>query len=79
MYEPNDTDLSWMAGLLEMTTEGAIMVYPSSGLIYKISHVNKTLTLQNPARLADRECKRLHETTTVVAAFFMYEMKEATQ
>ncbi len=79
MYDPTDVDLVWMANVLEITNEGALMVFPNTGLIYKVSHLNKSLTLQNPSKLADPTCQQLHEMTAVVASFFMYSVKEATQ
>lgn len=78
-YDPTEVDLLWMANIISMTKEGATIIFPSSGLVYKVSHLKRTLTLQNTSKLADPECKKLHEMTTVVAGFFMYETKEATQ
>jgi hypothetical protein len=76
-YDPKDVDLAWMAGVLEMTNEGAVIVYPSTGLIYKLSHSNRTLMLINPAKLDDPECRKLHERTAIVAEFFHYTVGEA--
>lgn len=78
-YEPTEVDLLWMAGVLEMIHEGGLIVFPSSGLIYKVSHQKRTLTLQNVDRLKDTVCATLHLMTTAVAARFSYEVKEATQ
>jgi hypothetical protein len=76
-YEPRDIDLAWMAGVLEMVNDGAVIVYPSTGLIYKVSHTTRTLILVNPAKLDDRDCRDVHERTIVVAGFFNYTVKEA--
>ena len=79
MYQPTEIDLIWFAQTLEIMNEGGLLVFPSSGLIYKVSHDHKTLTLQNPAKLQETICRELHAMTETVAAFFGYVTKEATQ
>jgi hypothetical protein len=75
-YDPKDVDLAWMAGVLEMCNEGAVIVFPNTGLIYRVSHVNRMLTLTNPAKLLDPECRELHDRTAIVADFFHYGVEE---
>lgn len=78
-WTPTHDDLLWLAHMLELLREGGLLVYPATGLMYKVSHKNKTLTLQNPGFLKVPENRKLHEMTKIVAGFFYYEVKEATQ
>jgi hypothetical protein len=78
VYEPRYIDLQWMKGVLEITKEGAVIVYPSTGLIFNVSHENRTLTLTNPEKLSDRDCQDVYERTIPVAGFFDYTVEEKT-
>jgi hypothetical protein len=47
-YKPTSEDLIWAAQMLALVRDGGSLVYPSTQLMYTVSHRNHTLTLMNP-------------------------------
>jgi hypothetical protein len=50
-YTPTPTDIAWAEGVMNQIAEGGVFAFPSTKVIYAVSHKNKTLTLQNPEQL----------------------------
>lgn len=46
-YTPEPQDIKWARRVLSLLNEGGILVYPQTKAIYKVSHKDKTLILQN--------------------------------
>lgn len=47
IYKATETDTAWARRTLSLITEGGILAFPSTGLIYRVSHKDKTLRLIN--------------------------------
>lgn len=45
-WTPGKIDLEWADSVLKLTNDGAIWAYPGAEQIWRISHTNKTVTLQ---------------------------------
>lgn len=77
-YIPSDIDKLWLRNVLQITANGGVLAYPSTGLIYKINHKDKTLTLVNKEILEIEDSAVLHRRTIKVAEAigYMVEVKE---
>jgi hypothetical protein len=72
-YKPTIIDIMWADSVLRMIDNEGIVIYPSSQLVYRVSHRSRVLTLLNPQHLGtDSVAKDLHERTKAVFAFFEY-------
>jgi hypothetical protein len=60
-YIPRSVDLQFARELLHVTRDQGIWGAPTSGLVYVIDHVRKTLTLRNPERLVSDFARLEHE------------------
>jgi hypothetical protein len=47
-YQPTETELAWARCVSEPLADGGILVYPSSGLMYRLDRAARTWTLLNP-------------------------------
>lgn len=62
-YTPTALDLAWARQMVHMLGEGGILAYPSTRVIYSVSHEHKTITLQNPDALLDFNSFVIHYQT----------------
>ena len=76
MYEPTDGDIRWARRNLDMISEGGVLVFPATGLIYKIDHHQKAVILQNPERLSDFKSFTMHLQTIATFKIVGYRVTE---
>lgn len=62
-YEPTNEDLHWAATMMAVLNNGALLVYPNCGLVYRVEHTNKVLTLENPILLLNKKILKIHKKT----------------
>lgn len=67
-YEPSQQDIEWASRVLAAISNGGILVYPSTGLVYKVDHDRQVITLTNTDRLNYFESFVVHEQTKEVLA-----------
>jgi hypothetical protein len=76
-YQPTEVDLNWAKNVLRCLTDGGIIAYPATQVIYKVDKVAKTLTLQNPEQLtASFASYVIHQQTIDVFAELGYRVAE---
>lgn len=68
-YQPRTIDLEFARELVRITKNGGHWGAPTSGLVYRIDHDQKTLTLRNPERLVNEYAAEEHAAN--VATFCM--------
>lgn len=66
MYEPTATDVAWVRWVLRVVTDGGVLVFPGTRLIFSVSHQTKSLTLINPEVLEDKESAETYAMTQTV-------------
>lgn len=74
MYIPTQEEVDWTLGMLLEVEDGGLLVMPRIGLVYKVDHENKTLTLQNKMLLAVPDALVLHLQTKEVLNVLHYEI-----
>ncbi len=79
MYIPTEEDVSWAHQMVSLILENGILAYPSTGLIYRVSHYRKKLTLVNPAQLGDPASLVVHLRTRVVFEVIGYKVFDSTE
>ena len=73
LYKPNATDIEWANRMLDSTSDGGVLSFPSAQLIYEVDHDKKILTLQNPERLVSHfDSFVTHQQTKIVFAQIGY-------
>lgn len=75
-YQPTDIDILWAKHMLKHVMDGGIMVFPSTGLVYKIEHKRKCLTLQNPEALLNPDSFITHHRTVQTFKAIGYTVEE---
>lgn len=75
-YTPRDVDIAWARRMMRLIRDGGILSYPSTGLVYRVDHAAKTLTLLNPDMLMHFESFVVHEQTKTVFDLIGYEVGE---
>jgi len=77
LYTPTQVDIDWAKSMMALVAQDGILAFPSAQLIYDVDHEHKTLTLQNPERLATHfDSFVTHNQTVVVFKIIGYEVKE---
>lgn len=66
MYEPREQDVLWAKRMMSLLTENGVLVYPSTGLRYVVSHKAKMLKLENYDQLLMPESLTVHLRTVAV-------------
>lgn len=66
MYIPENGDITWAIQMMALVMESGVLGFPSSGLIYRVSHFRKKLTLLNPDQLINPASLVTHLRTVVV-------------
>lgn len=59
-YHPTAIDLAWAKAMIGMVKEGGLLIYPSTGLVYKLFHKKKEMVLRNPEMLLIFESFVIH-------------------
>jgi len=76
MYKPTEEDITWAIQMMALVMESGILAFPSSGLIYRVSHFRKKLMLVNPMQLVNPASLVTHLRTRVVFKEIGYDVIE---
>lgn len=76
MYKPTENDIAWAKSVVNVIRQGGILAMPHTGLIYRLDHDLKTLTLINTQQLLEFEAFEVHMRTIATFKKIGYEVKE---
>lgn len=78
MYRPTSEDLVWAETVLGNIKDGGILGYPKWGLVYRVNHSGKLVTLLNPQVLSDADVNETHKRTVAVFGAVGYSVAQLT-
>lgn len=71
-YEPKPIDIAFANALVDSIVDGGIVVFPGSGLVFRVYHQLKKLVLVEPAILSNPGSAELFEMSKVVFELIGY-------
>lgn len=74
-FRPSEEDLNWGKWVLAKVKDGGTIVMPATGLVYSVSHTDKTLNLINGEVLYELDPFVVHSRSIVVFAKLGYSVR----